>query len=148
MSVFCKKIIIFCCHEKKNTQHFKVCVMFSGICAGLPAAVVRRCHGDFLKEKGQISSLPKDATPKNLFFYTKTSSVFILIFIQKQRVGHNDVSSSWKKKKKKKHQGWNYSKTKKRDKSKKRRKTAHLRKSGQNKNKLKTNQNYHCWINN
>ena len=50
--------------------------MFSGICAGLPAAVLRRCHGDFLKEKGQITSLPKDATPK-FFFLTLKPQVFL-----------------------------------------------------------------------
>ena len=65
--------------------------MFSGICAALAAQEARRCHGDFLKEKGQITRLPKDATPKKIFFYTKTSTVFILIFIQKQRVDHNDL---------------------------------------------------------
>ena len=64
--------------------------MFSGICAALAKQAARRCHGDFLKEKGLITSLPKDATPKKFFFYTKTSSVFILIFTQKQRVDHND----------------------------------------------------------
>ena len=58
--------------------------MFSGICAAL-AAQVRRCHGGFLKEKGQITRLPKDATPKKKFFYTKTSNVFILIFQKKSR---------------------------------------------------------------
>ena len=60
--------------------------MFSGICAVVPPEIVRMCHICFLKEKGQITRLPKDATPKENFFYTKTSSVFILIFIQKQRV--------------------------------------------------------------
>jgi len=54
--------------------------MFSGICAALAAQAGRRCLGDFLKEKGQITRLSKDATPKTFFFYTKTSSVFILIF--------------------------------------------------------------------
>ena len=58
--------------------------MFSGIFAAVPPELVRRCHVHFLKEKGRITRLPKDATPK-FFFYTKTSSVFILIFIQKQR---------------------------------------------------------------
>ena len=43
------------------------------ICAVLAPEVVRRCHGDFLKEKGQITRLPKDATPKKIFFSTKTS---------------------------------------------------------------------------
>ena len=65
--------------------------MFSGICAALAEQAAKRCHGDFLKEKGQITRLPKDATPKFFFFYTKTSSVFILIFIQKQRVDHNET---------------------------------------------------------
>ena len=67
--------------------------MFSGICAALAAQAGRSYHGDFLKEKGQITTLPgpKDATPKKkLFFYTKTSTVFILFFIQKQRVDHNE----------------------------------------------------------
>jgi hypothetical protein len=65
--------------------------MFCGICASLPLQVVKTCHEDFLKEKGQITRLPKDATPKKIvFFCTKTSSVFILIFIQTQRVAHND----------------------------------------------------------
>ena len=68
--------------------------MFSGICAGLAEQAARRCHGDFLKEKGQITRLPKDATPKIVFFYTKTSSVFFLIFIQKQRVDHNEIESN------------------------------------------------------
>ena len=68
--------------------------MFCGICAALATQVVRSCHGDFLKEKGQITRLPKDATPK--FFYTKTSSVFILIFIQKQRVDHNGSQNFFK----------------------------------------------------
>ena len=63
--------------------------MFSGICAALAKQAARRCHGDFLKEKGPITSPSKDATPIFFFFYTKTSSVFILIFIQKQRVDHN-----------------------------------------------------------
>ena len=67
--------------------------MFSGICAALAEQAAIMCHGDFLKEKGQITRLPKDATPKIFFFYTKTSSVFILIFIQKQRVDHNDLFS-------------------------------------------------------
>ena len=47
--------------------------MFSGICAVVPPGLVRRFHGDFLKEKGQITSLPKDATPKKLFFTLKSS---------------------------------------------------------------------------
>ena len=63
--------------------------MFSGICAALAEQAEKWFHGDFLKEKGLITSIPKDATPKSFFFYTKTSSVFILIFIQKQRVVHN-----------------------------------------------------------
>ena len=45
--------------------------MFSGICAALAEQAARRCHGDFLKEKGQITSFPKDATPKILFFTLK-----------------------------------------------------------------------------
>ena len=60
--------------------------MFSGICAVVPPELVRRRHVHFLKEKCQITRLPKDATPKKFFIYTKTSSVFILIFIQKQRI--------------------------------------------------------------
>ena len=69
--------------------------MFSGICAALAKQAARRCHGDFLKEKGLITSLQKDATPKKFFFYTtsKTSSVFILIFNQKQRVDHNGFNT-------------------------------------------------------
>ena len=67
--------------------------MFSSICAALAKQAARRCHGDFLKEKGLITSLPKDATPKNFFFNTKTSSVFILIFTQKQRVDHDNLSN-------------------------------------------------------
>ena len=70
--------------------------MFSGICAVVPPELVRRCHVHFLKEKGQITRLPKDATPKNIFFYTKTSSVFIFIFIQKQKVDHNVEKTSTK----------------------------------------------------
>ena len=74
--------------------------MFSGNCAVepvVPPGLVRRCHGDFLKEKGQITKLRKCATPKNFFFklsgfYTKTSTIFILIFIQKQRVDHNEFT--------------------------------------------------------
>jgi len=42
--------------------------MFSGICAALAAQAGRRCLGDFLKEKGQITRLSKDATPKTFFF--------------------------------------------------------------------------------
>jgi len=52
--------------------------MFSGICAVVPPELVRRCHVHFLKEKGQITTLPKDATPKKFFFYTEISSVFTL----------------------------------------------------------------------
>ena len=74
---------------RKKRQHFRACVIFSGIWAVVPTGLVRRCHGDFLKEKGQITRLPKDATPNIVFFYTKTSSIFILIFIQKQTVAHN-----------------------------------------------------------
>jgi len=59
--------------------------MFSGICAVVPPELVRRCHVHFLKEKGQITTLPKDATPKKFFlhwnlkcfyldFYPKTES--------------------------------------------------------------------------
>ena len=68
--------------------------MFSGICAVVPPELVRRCHVHFLKEKGQITTLPKDAIPKIFFFYTKTSSVFILIFIQKQRIDHNGAKTA------------------------------------------------------
>ena len=51
--------------------------MFSGICAALAEQAARRCHGDFLKEKGPITSLPKDATPKK-FFLTLKSQVFLV----------------------------------------------------------------------
>ena len=66
--------------------------MFSGICVVVPPELVRKCHVYFLKET-QITRLPKDATPKMFFFNneTKTSSVFFLIFIQKQRVAHTEV---------------------------------------------------------
>ena len=43
--------------------------MFSGICAALTKQAARRCHGDFLKEKGQITKLPKDATPSKKIFF-------------------------------------------------------------------------------
>jgi len=54
---------------------------------------VRRYHVHFLKEKGQINRLSKDATSKKFFFYTKTSIVFIVIFIQKRRADHNEYIS-------------------------------------------------------
>ena len=53
---------------KKKTlnisKHVSVPVMFSGICAVVPE-LVRRCHDfvHFLKEKGQITTFPEDATP-------------------------------------------------------------------------------------
>ena len=43
--------------------------MFSGICAVVPPELVRRCHAHFLTEKGQITRLPKDATPKIFFLH-------------------------------------------------------------------------------
>jgi len=51
--------------------------MFSGICAALAAQAGRGCLGDFLKEKGQITRLSKDATPKTFFFYTLKPQVFL-----------------------------------------------------------------------
>ena len=65
--------------------------MFSGICAALAEQAARRCHGNFLKEKGQITSLPKNATPKKMFFTLKPQVFLCLIFIQKQTVDHNGV---------------------------------------------------------
>ena len=41
-------------------------------------------EGDFLKEKGQFSRLPKDATPKNVFL-TQKPQVFRSDFFSKNR---------------------------------------------------------------
>ena len=46
--------------------------MFSGIRAALAEQAAKRFHGDFLKEKGQITILPKNATPKDFFFTLKS----------------------------------------------------------------------------
>ena len=54
--------------------------MFSGICAALAKQAARRCHGDFLKEKGLITSLPKDATPKIFFFVTLKHRAFYSVW--------------------------------------------------------------------
>ena len=62
--------------------------MFSGICAALAPQVVKRCHGDFLKQKGQITRLQN--VPLQKIFLTLKSLVFLSwFFIQKQRVHHN-----------------------------------------------------------
>jgi len=45
--------------------------MFSGICAALAAQAGRRCLGDFLKEKGQITRLQKMPLQKHFFFTLK-----------------------------------------------------------------------------
>ena len=50
--------------------------MFSGICAALAEQAAKKSHGDFLKEKGQITRLPKDAIPK-IFFSPLKPQVFL-----------------------------------------------------------------------
>ena len=58
--------------------------MFSGICAVVPPELMKRYHVHFLKEKGQITKLPKDATAKNFFFILKPQ-VFLSCFLSKNR---------------------------------------------------------------
>ena len=44
----------------------------------------------FMEFTPALTFAPKRCHLKIFFFYTKTSSVFILIFIQKQRIDHNE----------------------------------------------------------
>ena len=71
--------------------------MFSGICAALAEQAAKRCHGDFLKEKGQITRFPKDATPEKFFFDTKhieSLKRFYLDFYPKTK-RRSDSRSQW-----------------------------------------------------
>ena len=58
--------------------------MFSGICVVIPPELMRRCHVHFLKEKSQITRLPKDGTPKK-FYFTLKPQVFLSWFLSKNR---------------------------------------------------------------